>query len=78
MQDGSTALMLATAKGESELVKLLLVHGADPNISDAVGRDTAGAATKAQPPVLLSYTHTHLRAPVLTAVAMGGACCRSV
>ena len=54
--------MLATAKGESELVKLLLAHGADPNISDAVRRDTAGAATKAQPPLLLSYTHTHLRA----------------
>ena len=39
-QDGLTALMLATLKGHSETVSVLVQHGADLNVQNKVHEDT--------------------------------------
>ena len=36
-RDGSTALMIASERGDAEVVKLLLENGADPNAGDTSG-----------------------------------------
>jgi Ankyrin repeats (3 copies) len=42
--EGHTALMLATLHGQTEAVKLLLAHGADPNAADSHGTTPLQAA----------------------------------
>jgi ankyrin repeat protein len=40
--EGFTALMTASAEGEEQVVRLLLAHGADPDLKDVDG-DTAAS-----------------------------------
>jgi ankyrin repeat protein len=43
-ESGRTALMLATLRGQSDAVDVLLAHGADPNSADALGTTPLQAA----------------------------------
>lgn len=49
---GRTALMLATLNGRSDVVDLLLQHGADPNATDAQGLTPLQAATRGNQPAI--------------------------
>ncbi len=45
-RDGSTPLMLAVVCGKTAMAKMLLQHGANPNIADNVGRTPLQVATR--------------------------------
>ena len=43
-RSGVTPLMTAARRGNTDVVRLLLAHGADPSMSDFTGRDAVGWA----------------------------------
>jgi Ankyrin repeats (3 copies) len=60
--DGRTALMLATLHGQINAVKLLLEHGADPNIADEHGTTPLRAAVDSnQSAIIAALKHVGAR-----------------
>jgi len=53
-ESGRSALMLATLRGQSDAVDVLLAHGADPNAADADGTTPLQAAKAGDHPAIVA------------------------